>query len=110
MSKLIIARGCDTLYFDCMSEGARWDFMVTAEDLFPSETINASTWMAISGCNVSDVVVDDIKIVDGISYSNVVTARIDGFTAGVEAVTQLDLIGDSTAQKLPYEIRIPVAS
>lgn len=110
MSKLIIARGCEPLYFDCISEGARWDFMVTAEDLFPSETINASTWTAISGCTVSNVVVDDVKVIDGISYNNVVTARIDGFAAGVEAVTQLDLIGDSTAQKLPYEIRIPVNS
>lgn len=109
MSKLIIARGCDPLYFDCIGEGARWDFMVTAEDLFPSETINASTWAAVSGCNISNVVVDDSKTVDGISYNNVITARIDGFTAGVEAVTQLDLIGDLTAQRLPYEIRIPVA-
>lgn len=110
MSKLIIARGCDPLYFECVSEGARWDFMVTGEDLFPNETINASTWIADSNCTVSNVVVEDSKTIDGITYSNVITARITDFVAGMEAVTTVSLIGDSSAQQLPYEIRIPVNS
>lgn len=109
MSNLLLVRGNGPHSFSAVNAGTDWDYSVTGEDLFPSETVQGSMWMADSGCTITNVVVDDTKVIDGNTYANVITARISGFTSGIEAVTTLTFVGDSSAQERPFEIRIPVA-
>ena len=108
MASIIYARGCGPFEYDCVNEGASADFVMIASEDFDDETVQNSTWEAVSGCTVSNLVIEDSKVIDGITYSNVVTARIGSFTSGTRGVTKITFVGDLSAQSLPYTVEIPV--
>lgn len=82
------------------------DFIVTVEEDFPNQAINAS-WVSVSGCTITNVIVESTREIDGINYENVVIGRFSGMTGGIEAVSTLQITGVDSSEVISYDIRIP---
>lgn len=108
MTEIILARGCGPFEFGCVEPGTSADFVAIAPAEFDVETISGSTWEVVSDCMITSVIVEDTKDIDGVSYNNVVTARIQNFVPQTPAVTQLTIRGDLSSQNIVYTFEIPV--
>lgn len=102
-----VRSGDDPYEYDTHRLGTARDYnVIVGDDISDSITAN---WISVSNCVVSAVVINPTKEIDGITYSNVVTARIN-VTAGPKAESRLEVTGVTSSELQIYLIDIPVAS